>query len=524
MMTKRFIAPLALSVAAALALSACGGGSDGGSGDGDATAGSDGTTAAAGGRGGTLALGILQEPPSWDPAQAHVGHRLQPYQAVYDSLLLREPDGTLSPMLATEWGYTDDTNTVMSLDLQTDVTFSDGAAFDAEAVVANIEHFRTANGPQSGMAASIESVAAVDADTVEITLSQPDPAMEYYLSQALGLMGSPEALGTDEIFRLPVGSGPYVMVASQTVVGSQAVFEAREDYWNPDLQKWDRIEMKLLADMTSRVNALLTGEVDATIVDGTVVDQVAAAGFEPLLWTVDWSGVLLFDRDGTLNPALADVRVRQAINYAFDKENLLAQLAAGQGELTSQVFGPDSSAYLPELDDYYTYDPDKARELLAEAGYADGFELEMPLGVPTMETFMTFIAQQLSDVGITVKQTPVPAADYQGELGKGNYPVAWFNLFQGPTWVAYQQLLSDTTLYNPFKSTAPEIEEAVEALRADGEDVEAAQAINRYVTENAWFAPWYRLSQLYYFDAETVSVEPQVQMAVPAIYNYSPAS
>ena len=113
---------------------------------------------------------------------------------------------------------------------------------------------------------------------------------------------------------------------------------------------------------------------------------------------------------------------------------------------------------------------------------------------------------------------------FLGELGKGNYAASWFSLFQGPTWVAYQQLLSDTTLYNPFKSAAPELQEAVETLRTDGENVEAAQAINRFVTENAWFAPWFRPAQLYYYDAATVSVVPQVQMAVPAIYNYSPAS
>lgn len=519
MTTRRYLAPLALALTGALALTACGGGASDSS---ETTAAADSTGGAA--RGGTLTLGIVQEPPSWDPAQAHVGHRLQPYQAVYDTLLLREPDGTLAPMLATEWAYTDATNTVLSLDLRTDVTFSDGAAFDAEAVVANIQHFQTENGPQAGQAKSIASVAAVDADTVEITLSAPDPALEYYLSQALGLMGSPAALGTDGIDRLPVGSGPYVMVADQTVVGSQVVFTAREDYWNPDLQKWDQLNLKLLADVTSRVNALLTGEVDATLVDGTVVDQVAAGGFEPLLWTVDWQGLLLFDREGSLNPALADVRVRQAINYAFDRENLLAQLSAGKGELTSQVFGPDSTAYLPELDEYYTYDPEKARALLAEAGYADGLEIEMPVVTPGGETIMTFAAQQLADIGITVKQTQVPAADFQGELGKGNYAASWFSLFQGPTWVAYQQLLSDTTLYNPFKSAAPELQEAVETLRTDGENVEAAQAINRFVTENAWFAPWFRPAQLYYYDAATVSVVPQVQMAVPAIYNYSPAS
>lgn len=519
MKSRTSLAPAALAVAAALALTACGSSAEEAPEEPQAT-----ETDVAPGRGGTLTLGIVQEPASWDPAQAHVGHRLQPFQTAYDSLLLREPDGTLVPMLATEWSYTDDAKTVLSLDLRTDVTFSDGAAFDAAAVVANIEHFKADNGPQSGMGASIASVAAVDADTVELTLSAPDPAMEYYLSQALGLMGSPAALGTDEMDRLPVGTGPYVMVADQSVVGSQYVFTAREDYWNADLQLWDEIDLKLLADVTSRVNAIVTGEVDATLLDATTFEQADGAGLTLLEYATDWQGLLLFDRDGALNPALEDVRVRQAINYAFDKENLLAQLGGDKGEVTSQVFGPASTAYVAELEDMYTYDPDRARELLAEAGYGDGLTIEMPLATPGAETIMTFVAQQLADVGITVEQTQVPMADYQGELGKGNFAAAWFSLFQGPTWVAYQQLLSGTTLYNPFKSTTPEVEEAAAALRADGEDVEAAQALNTFVTENAWFAPWFRPSQLYYFDASVVSVVPQTQMAVPSIYNYAPAS
>ncbi|MDO8108009.1 ABC transporter substrate-binding protein [Isoptericola sp. b441] len=510
-------AGLASVVALTLAACASGGG----------TTPSDSSSAPAGGgsdRGGTLTLGILQEPQSWDPAQAHVGHRLQPFQLAYDSLILREPDGTLAPMLATDWSYTDDAKTVLELNLRTDVTFSDGAPFNADAVVANIEHFKTDNGPQAGMATAIDSVTAVDADTVDITLSEPDPAMEYYLSQALGLMGSPDSLGTDAMDRLPVGTGPYTMVADKSVVGSQYVFVARDGYWNPDLQKWDEIDLKLLPDVTARVNALVTGEVDATLLDGTTFQQAEGAGKTLLEYATDWQGLLLFDRDGTLNPALKDVRVRQAINYAFDRKNLLAQLGGGKGEVTSQVFGPDSSAYVPELDTYYTYDPAKAKQLLADAGYANGLTIEMPLFTPGGETILTFVAQQLADVGITVKQTQVPIADYQGELGKGNFAAAWFSLFQGPTWVAYQQLLSDTTLYNPFKSTSPEIQAAAQALRTNGDDAEAAQALNRYVTENAWFAPWFRPSQLYYYDASKVAVVAQVQMAVPSIYNYSPVS
>jgi peptide/nickel transport system substrate-binding protein len=118
-------AAAALVLSASLALTACGGGAGAGSSAGAATA---------------LTIGTIQDVRSWDPAQAHVGHVLQPYQAVYDTLILRQPDGKLSPMLATEWKY-NSTNTKLTVDLRTDVTFSDGAKFDAEAAKANMDHF-----------------------------------------------------------------------------------------------------------------------------------------------------------------------------------------------------------------------------------------------------------------------------------------------------------------------------------------------------------------------------------------------
>ncbi len=228
---------------------------------------------------------------------------------------------------------------------------------------------------------------------------------------------------------------------------------------------------------------------------------------------------------GKTVPALANVKVRQAINYAFDREALLKNLAGGQGKVTSQVFGPESGAYLPELDTYYSYDPAKAKALLAEAGFAQGVTIEMPVVGGISDTIMTFVTQQLSDVGITVKQTSIPIADYQAQLGQGKFPAAWFSLFQGVPWVATNQMIAPTALYNPFKTTNPEIEKMITAVRDGGKDsAEKAKALNTYVTENAWFAPWYRPDQLYYLDGSKITVEAQVQQAVPSIYNYSPAS
>ena len=508
----------ALTAVAALTLAACGGGSD--TPAPNASGGVAGATATA-----PLTLGVLQEPASWDPAQAHVGHQLQPFQAAYDSLILRNPDGSYAPMLATEWGYTDDTNLVFRLKLREGVTFSDGAAFDAEAVKANLEHFAADNGKQAAQVASVESVTAVDPTTVEVTLKEQDPALEYYLSQAAGLMGSPKALGTDAMDRTPVGSGPYVMVEGESVVGSQYVFTPRDGYWNPDLQKFSKITLKLLADATARTNALQSGEVDATLLDPTTAQQAESAGKAKLQYPVDWQGLLLFDRDGKVDPALKDVRVRQAINHAFNRPALLEALSGGFGQPTAQVFGPDSGAWLQELEDAYPYDPEKAKALLSEAGFANGVEIEMPVVGGVSDTIMTAASQQLADVGIKVKLTSVPIADYQGELGAGKFPAAWFSLFQGVPWVAINQMIAPTALYNPFKTTNPEIEGLIEAVRNGGSESDAkAQDVNRYVTDNAWFAPWFRPDQLYFYDSAKVSVTPQVQMAVPAIYNYAPAS
>lgn len=497
---------------AAVLLTGCGAGASAPSGNGETAA-----------RGGTLTIGAVTDIPSWDPSQAHVGHALQPYQAAYDSLLLREPDGTLSPMLATAWEY-DESLTKLTVDLRTDVTFSDGEEFTPEAAKANLEGFGAANGRQAAQAQALDSVSVIDEDTIEISLSTPDPAFEYYLSQGLGLMGSPEALGSDEIAANPVGTGPYVMDPKASVVGSQYTFTAREDYWNKDLQKFDGITFKVLTDVTARTNAIVSGQVDATLVDARSAAQVEGAGLTLSDNQVDWAGLLLLDRDGALNPAMGDVKVRQAINHALDRESILEQFQLGYGTVTNQVFGPDSGAYVDELDEMYPYDPEKAKDLLAEAGYADGFDLTIP-SFTGLESLMAILTQQFADVGITLTAETVPPANIVSDIASGKYPAAFFFLFQGEPWVAINQMISTDALYNSFDSTDPELQEMIDAVRTGGEESpDLAKDVNRYVTENAWFAPLFRVDQMFYINGKKITSTPQTQQAVPSIYNFAPAS
>jgi peptide/nickel transport system substrate-binding protein len=347
--------------------------------------------------------------------------------------------------------------------------------------------------------------------------------VEYYLSQAAGLMGSPKALGTEAIKTEPVGSGPYVMDKAATVKDSQAVFTARKDYWNKDLQKFEKITFKFLTDVTARTNALVSGQVDATILDPKNGKQAEGAKMTPVTSQVDWQGLLLLDRDGTKNPALGNVKVRQAINYAFDRKTIVDQVLLGQGTPTSQPFGPASGAASDDMENYYSYDPAKAKQLLKEAGYESGVTVDVP-AVPGFETQLAVVKQQLSDIGVTLNVgAAISAASYTTDIAAQKYTSILFSLFQGEPWVAINQIVSTKALYNPFKNTTPELQAKIDAVQKGGADAaKLAKEVNKYVVEQAWFAPLYRVNQMYYTNSK-VTVKPQLQQAVPSIYNYAPA-
>ncbi|WP_156761471.1 ABC transporter substrate-binding protein [Microbacterium karelineae] len=508
--TKTAVA--ATLIVPALALASCTGG-----GQAEGSAGDDAS-------GGTLTIGSIQDVSSWAAEDAHVGHGLVPYQAPYDTLIRRDENGELQPMLATSWEY-DDARTTLTLELRDDVTFSDGAVFDAEAVKTNFEHFQEDALRQASQLAALDSVEVVDATTVVLHLTAPDPALEFNLSQAAGLMASPDAVGTESADTVPVGSGPYVLSESESVAGSQVVFTAREDYWAPELQQFDRVEFRILEDVSARLNALQSGQADIAVLDATTFEQAEGAGLEIIDdYQVDWHGLTIFDRGGELNPALADVRVRQALNYAVDREALVEQNERGHGTATAQPFGPDSGAYVDELDERYPHDPERARELLEEAGYGDGVTIDVPL-IPGWDSLHAALRQQLGEANITLNSVPVQFANMFGDISQRKFQFLYFNLFQSEAWVNVQQLLVEGTLYNPFGTSDPELTGLIDELQAAGEDGdEIAQQVNEYVVENAWFVPLYRLDQVVAYDSDAIDAVKQPQQAFPSLYNIAPAA
>jgi peptide/nickel transport system substrate-binding protein len=355
--------------------------------------------------GDTLRLGLFVPPTTFAAQNANWGNESPYVQAVYDTLLISDTDGAPQPHLATEWAYNDD-NTVLTLELRDDVVFSDGTPFTADVAAQNLLRFRDGTSPNAAYGASIADAAAVDDDTLQITLTAQDPAFLGYLAFNLGAQESPAAFDAADIQTNPVGSGPYLLDQKKTVAGSSYHLTANPDYWAPELQHYDELYLNIYQDATAMLSAIQGGQLDAAnLANNDNVEQIEAAGYTVSKWEQSWYGLFLFDRAGALNPALADVRVRQAINFAIDSDGMLQVAGNGFGTQTGQVFPERSVAFDPALDSYYEFDPEKAKDLLNEAGYADGLTIEMPSSAYFGPDVFTLIQQQLSDVGITVNYT-----------------------------------------------------------------------------------------------------------------------
>lgn len=474
-------------------------------------------------RGEALRLGMGDDLQSWDTTAVNQGIALTAYQAPYDTLIRKTPEGDLVPMLATEWTY-DEAQTALTLELESGITFSDGTAFDGEAVKANLEHYAAGAGPLVSQLSALDSVEVVDADTVVLNLATADPAFLTYLASGAGYMASPTAIEAGTLEQEPVGTGPYVMDTVSSVAGSQYVFTMREDYWAPELQLWNSVEFRYLEDGTANVNALISGQVDASELEPTDYDTVTGAGLEVLLFANDWEGLIIFDRDGELVPALADARVRQAINYSIDRDVLNESQQNGIAEVTSQIFGADTGAYVEEFDSAYTYDPEMARTLLAEAGYADGFEMHVPVPGPLGGTW-TLIGQMLADVGITVVQDSVAFPDYRGVIAEGQYPAALFRFTTGDPWgtTIRNYILPSAGVWNPFGTQNADLDALIEDVHSGGDQYqENAQGVNQYVVEEAWFVPFFRTFSNYAYNADVVSTTAPTGNTVPALYSFVP--
>jgi peptide/nickel transport system substrate-binding protein len=480
---------------------------------------SSGENSTASASGGTLTLGSVVTPQTFDPADAQWANAAPYYQAVFDTILRLKSDGTVVPMLASKYTYNSD-RTQLTLTIRDGVTFTDGSKLNAAAVKDNLVRFQKGTSPDAQMLAGVKSIAVNGKDVI-LTLNAPDPALVSNLARDAGLVASEKSLTAGNIATNPVGSGPYVLDTRNTVSGSSYVYTKNRNYWDKSLQHYDKLVINFYGDPTAALNAIKGGAVNAvTVVNNNGLDQIKAAG-----WTINTSelgfmGVMLYDRGGTMNPALGNLKVRQAVNMAFDRKALLKAVVNGYGTVTEQVFSPSSPGYDKSLDTTYKYDPTGAKKLLAQAGYPNGFTLDMPTTAVLGTSTFNLISQQLADIGVTVKYTDAGNNYIPVQLAP-KYSAAYMALGAGSDWGLILMMLAPTAAWNPFHYSDPTASALIKKVQYG--DASAVKNLNTYIVKQAWFAPFFRAQGVFASDAHT-SVTVSTTDAYPAIYDFVPKS
>ncbi|MBL3700994.1 ABC transporter substrate-binding protein [Leucobacter luti] len=470
-----------------------------------------------------LRIGNFIDLTSWDPAIADIGFNAPYLSAVYDPLVAIDGTGEPQPALATDWEYSDDF-TLLTMNLRSDATFSDGAAFDAEAAVANLEYLRAGTISREAYL-NVDRVTAVDEDTIEIHLTARDDRLLYFMGLGRSYMAAPEAIAAGTLAEAPVGSGPYLLSAD-TVPGSEYRFEKVADHWAGAQFPFGRVSVLPMQDPTARNNALEAGQIDVSYGDATTIAMAEDNGWNVAAQTASWVGLRINDHTGSVLEPLGDVRVRQALNYAFDGQALLDSVGEGQGTATNQLFAAGFPGNDPKLDDRYAHDIDRAKALLAEAGYGDGFAVTLPMA-PPFQPWQPAVEQVFGDLGITVSWDEFQYADYQSNAP--NYPmfIAVLAVDSNPAaTIARQLTVPQWYMPSPDIAEFPKLQAQVDAALAAAPGVEQdaeIRTLNELVTEDAWHVVWYQSDNIY-VSVPGVTVEPVTGMMFPALRQIQPES
>jgi ABC-type transport system substrate-binding protein len=487
-MKAKVLSAAALAAAVAVVMSGC--------------AADDGGTGAPAGGDNVLRVAFKTAAPSTlDPATGSAGSDGTILWTIFDGLTSFDPETLeVEPRLAESWEWIDPVT--LELELVPDAVFHDGTPVDAEAVKFNLD--RNAAGEDdvkiAADLANVESVEAVDDTTVVLHLATPSASMLLTLADRAGMMISPTALEKDPagFANAPVGAGPFQFVRWDT--NSVIEVEKFEDYWNADAVELDGIEFQLMPDPQTRLNALRSGDVD-------------------LIYNVDPSTVATLEEDANVTvesaPSLAyyqlfmnlgsapfdSLQVRQAVAMAIDRDELVTAVMGDHGEAAWMPVPSQSFAFTEELSGEPAYDPDRARELLAQGGYPDGFEVDMALELGSLNARRAeIIADQLSRIGITVNLLPGETAANTAKYLDGTITLLnqqWTGRLDPAQ--TYRGQFAENAFTNVGHFVDPRIEPALvagEEAPTQEERAEAYSELNQVLIDQAFNVPLYFLDDI----------------------------
>ncbi len=446
-------------------------------------------------RGGVLKVSAASNPSSLDPTTGGAGSDHIFLYTMFDTLVAFDYT-TLQPTpgIAEKWSYPDDTT--MVLDIRPGVLFHDGTPCDGAAVKENLDRNRfDARSNVKPDLSTVTDVTVTGPQQVTLKLKQPDTALPLILSDRAGMMSSPtafKALGREHD-RKPVGAGPWKFVSWAD--NERLIVTRFDKYWQPGKPYLDGIEFQVIPEVNTGLRAVIAGQNDFVYFlspqQKTVIDRaknlVAVTG--PTLYCVQL--YLNFGR-----APMNDVRIRQALNYAVNREEFNQATMNGLSEPAVLTLPSAHWAFDKEMAKRYPYDPDKARALLAEAGFKDGLEIAS-LGYTDQRHIQRqeVLIEQYRKAGIRLKfsngtipeMTNTFFVEKKGDL----YLSAWTG--RPDPSLTYQLLFGAGSFYNASRIEAvPELGPALLETRRF-QDIESRRQafarLQKIVTDNALVVP-----------------------------------
>ena len=386
--------------------------------------------------GSTLKIARGQLTDSLDPQKTAllVAHEIM--WQIYDSLIYLDEAGTVHPGLATEWSFSED-NLTVTYKLREGVTFHDGTPFNAQIVQDTVKrHLDPATASPTGyMLGPLTGTEIIDDMTVAYVYSEPFVPMFVGLGYSYcAPISIPAATASgDQFGRNPVGTGPYKFVewsADDTIVLEKNA--GRE--WSTTFYKTqqapqvDRFEFVVIPEDATRLSALIAGEVDIVAgTDAVPTDKIKSLSNEEGIKVVTRPAVGVYYAYLNMSiPPLDNLMVRQAINHAIDKDAIIQLVLDGNGSPATNMLASAFGDYKSDVVQY-PYDPDKAKALMEESGFADGFETTyLNITSPVYQRAAEVIQENLAAINVKINIESYPVAEWVPKGQSGTYGMQFF--------------------------------------------------------------------------------------------------
>ena len=447
-------------------------------------------------RGGILKVSAPANPSSLDPYTGGSGLDHSFLYTIFDTLIEWEYETLKArPGLAESWSFSDPQTLV--LNLRQNVVFHDGTPFNAEAAKFNLDRGR--QDQRSNIKADLVTVASVEItgpNQVTLKLSQPDTALPLILSDRAGMMSSPKALQElgREHDRKPVGTGPWKLVSFAD--GEKVITTRNEKYWKPGLPHLDGIEMAIIPEVATGLRSVMAGENHYIYQLQPQQRQLAERNKNLTIASgpTVYCALLYFNYS---RPPFNDVRVRKAVNHTINREDFVKLTMGGAAEPAAMLLPTTHWAYDKDTAKLYPFDIDKAKALLAEAGYKDGLDINM-VGYTDQNAVrrQEVLIEQFKKAGMRLRFTngtiPETSANFFGPEKKGDGLLAAWTGRPDPS-LSYSLMFLKDAYYNAGRvEVTPELTAAI-SLSRKSEDLEgrreAFAKVQRLMMENALCAP-----------------------------------